>query len=106
MQITRVTLDWYRQKMKPRWAAAVVAKERKISIDSVLNSQADAAAGRRPMNHEANNLLALCRSYRKFGILKPELRRLATQPCGTDSKRRTAWALKWYRRLCEQECGK
>jgi hypothetical protein len=100
MKITQTTLAWFRQKTKPAWASELLAKEVKISIDAVINSQSD--YGKETDRHfVAHNLMVLLRGYRRQGrdplIL---LDKLASDP-GTiiQPNRRSALAKKWANKL-------
>lgn len=107
MNITRVTLQWYREKVEPKWARKVLEKTKyRVSIDAVINFQ----SGTEHLvdcDHVNHNLLTLCQHYRKRGVLLEELERLATVIGGTRDKRRTATALKWAKRIekSRQEAG-
>lgn len=105
MNITRVTLQWYRQKLEPKWASAIAEKELKASIDGVINSQSETPQQRRKRvdpDFVIHNLLTLAKYYRKSGRLREELRRISeAEGTGPHSKKHRAVALKWYRRLTE-----
>jgi hypothetical protein len=105
MNITRVTLQWYRQKLEPKWASALAEKELKVSIDGVINSQAETPQQRRKRvdpEFVIHNLLNLAKYYRKSGRLREELKRISeSSGTGPNSKKHRAVALKWYRRLTE-----
>jgi len=99
MNVTKTTLDWYRQKVEPRWAKRVLAKDRKISIHEVINSQSKADNAKR-LSLASDNLLNICRLYRKRGEILSHLWDIAYTP-GTiiDPERRAAFARKWARRI-------
>jgi hypothetical protein len=100
VKITRTTLAWFRQKTEPSWASELLAKESKISIDDVINSQSD--YGKEIDRHfVAHNLLSLLRGYRRQGKdLLVLLDRLASDP-GTiiQPNKRSALAKKWASKL-------
>lgn len=119
MKLTQAHLNFYREKKTPTpgWAVRM-AKERKYpwtqtlpktSVDELINSQLDKRDGR----IEAQNLCNLIkmasrhftgRNYesgiiREYANLRAYLYHLAFTPYATDSKRRTGYAQKWYRKL-------
>lgn len=102
MNITRTTLEWYRQKVEPKWAKQVIDKERKVNIDAVINSQCGFGKDV-DKNYVSHNLMNLCRHYRKRGVLLEELWRVAHNP-GTiiEPRKRAALAKKWAKRIEKQ----
>jgi len=100
MLITKVTLDWYRQRTCPQWAKGVIAKEHRISIDAVINSQAGNPDRQRDYNFSAHNLMGLCKAYIRRGELIEQLRIISLEP-GTviQPQRRAAFAKKWLNRI-------
>lgn len=67
-----------------------------VSVDALINVQV-----KMPKYYDAHNLIHLVRLVQehKRETVKGFLYRLATQPCGTDPKRRTGYARKWYSKL-------
>jgi len=104
MKVTKTTLDWYRQKVcRPSWAKDVLPEEQKISIDTVIASQCDPDYGRGKYHH-ALNLMSLCRSWRKRGVLKTKLTEVAdfSTPLA-DCDQRSAIARRWLARILADE---
>lgn len=102
MKITKTTLAWYRQKTKPLWAKEIIEHEKFISIDEVINSQT--GYGKNIDKHYvSHNLMSLCKSYIRRGVLLEMLRELQHNP-GTliEPQKRAAYAKKWADRLEKQ----
>jgi hypothetical protein len=121
MRLTRTHVEFWTARHRPKWADRVeqeAAAKRwwtpTPAIHACVNDHVDPKARvfrtrwprskqrlrQQPKDRtETHNLLALCQSYRKRGVLREELTRLATKPYPTDSKRRRATVVKWLRRL-------
>lgn len=112
MKITQAHIDFYRAHKVP--AVSLQARlapqsvflrrlaaetPRSWSIDALINSQADGAR----KGTEPHNLLVFLRGTRARGeSLTGYLYRTGWHPYGTDPKRRTAYARRWYTRLVQQ----
>ncbi len=107
MNITRVTLQWYRQRLQPKWASAFCKKEQKVSIDAVINSQAGDFDKARDKDFVAHNLISICRMARKRRCLYKYLREVQND-AGTVVRpdQRSALARKWADRLLKVNRGK
>jgi hypothetical protein len=105
MKITKTTLAWFRQKTEPVWASELLAKESKISIDAVINSQSD--YGKEIDRYfVAHNLMSLLRGYRKRGAdLLILLDRIAGDPgMIPQPDKRSALARRWAKKLRKLRC--
>lgn len=104
MKITQSHLAlWEASQRRPSWAAPLIAKTAKQAkmyshvalIDDCINAQTP-----QRLDTDIASLLELCRSYRKRGVLRTELRRLVCNP-GTliNPEKRSLWASRILRRL-------
>ncbi len=96
MILTKDHLQFYREHKVPApyWGLEV----NRVSVHTLINAQVP-----QPKRHqtEPNNLLHLIRLVQshKRETVKELLKRLAYNPHGTDPKRRTGYARKWYAQL-------
>ena len=101
MNLKLIHLQYWRQKKaEPRWADALVTKERRISIDCVINANAGIKV--RDYEIDAGNVLEILRLAGKRGKadLLEKLRRMSVSP-GTviRPERRASYCKKWLARI-------
>ena len=109
MIITAAHVQFYRERKCPRpsWAPVInVSKvfgreypqESLVSVHTLINAQVPEKKKHRT---EPTTLIHLvrCVQSHKQETVKDFLYRLATEPCGTDPKRRTGYARTWYHKL-------
>lgn len=109
MVITADHVQFYREQKFPRpsWAppiktsillGQVSAHERLVSVHTLINSQVPEKKKHRTEPHNLIHLVR-CVQRHKQETVKDFLYRCATEPCGTDPKRRTGYARTWYNKL-------
>ena len=98
MILTKDHLQFYREHKVPAPYWGLEAS--RVSVHTLINAQVQWP---KPKRHrtEPNNLLYLIRMVKahKQETVKEFLKRLSNNPSGTDPKRRTGYARKWYARL-------
>lgn len=106
MIITTQHLRFYQAKKTPvpAWINSIAKTPWKlvepcgVSVHELINIQVPEY---KRIKTEPNNLIHLIRLVQshKQETVREFLYRLATEPCGTDPKRRTGYARKWYAKL-------
>lgn len=96
MILTKSHLQFYREKKlpAPKWGL----ESNPVSVHELINSQDPI---RRKMKNEPNTLIHLIRlvqSHKQETVIG-FLKRLAYNPCRTDTPRRVGYARKWYAHL-------
>ena len=107
MRITTEHLRFYQAKKTPvpQWITKIaktpwtLVEPCGISVHSLINTQTKS-----PRYTDAHNLMHLVKLVQshKQETVPQFLYRLATEPCGTDPKRRTGYARKWYAKLTQR----
>ena len=110
MIITTDHLRFYQAKKTPvpGWIAQIgktpwrLVEPCNVSIHTLINQQ---VPSKKLRSTEPGNLIYLVKSVRsrKQETVREFLHRLATEPCGTDPKRRTGYARKWYAKLTRSQ---
>src|SRR5882672_6554143 len=100
MKITQAHLDlWGAAQRQPSWAPPIIAKRKAYAPAALIDACINAQMPQRD-DLDVANLLALCFSYRRRGVLRTELQRIVRNP-GTliNPERRSRLALRWLRRM-------
>jgi hypothetical protein len=105
MILTRLHVQFFREQKVPRpsWAPAITrthfgVSEVPVNIHALINAQVPERKTHRTEPHNLIHLVKLVQGHKQETV-KAFLYRLATEPCGTDPKRRTGYARKWYAKL-------
>jgi hypothetical protein len=106
MKLTTEHLRFYQAKKTPvpQWITKIaktpwaLVEPCNVSIHTLINQQ---VPNKKLRSSEPHNLIHLVKSVQghKQETVREFLYRLATKPCGTDPKRRTGYARKWYAKL-------
>lgn len=95
MRVTQLHLAYWRQRAcgsLPKWARALSATDRRITVDDLLTS----AEPRHKKHLEAYNLLVILRSARKRDQLRSIMRYIAEY---AGSSRRRGYVKKWLLKI-------
>jgi len=94
MRITKDHLQFYREHKlaAPAWSMGAPTP---VSIHTLINAQVPQPKQHRTEPNTLIHLVKLVQGHKQETVVS-FLSRLAHKPCGTDSKRRTGYARKWY----------